>query len=684
MVGATTATTVGAFQLESIAVLDLRLLSQSEIYSLSLRSSSAFDPDRCNDVVIPKIDRSVFNESAGSRKQTYSRLRLLPPSSSPSAAHRRRTPRLRHNSASIINSGNSDSENVEKSQMLPLFKKLFVSDINLGDSFPVKIDHSHPVPSDPAPVEDLSGHKRKREDEKLDDQTKPGAGDNVVHVKDNSSLKEVVVARENVDDRDRVILNRDGVVVDFAALGLVDHPYSEDIRRRTEGLSTVEELVKFLGGFKGRWDSSRKKKRTVDAGEFGSVLPIGWKLLLSIEKKMDSAWLSCARYIRAGNCISKKVTRSCGVYQTWINNFKLKTDKGHFIFSVGILCSLTTRTSKVHDAIIKLFSLHQFPTYLPHYQSDLFSSNKYVKHPSGRQFVSCKEASSYLLTLTGVQDTDPTITAQHNEIVDDKSTSTRVADIATEDVDIKESLSSHASDAKVLPGKQLGEILLCDKCNVTFCKSDESLHYLSSIHLRNGYKNVVRTTDPVIMNENKKVDDASNSACANNACSAETNFEENVPCLVGEYTVDEMYFGTDSVIPSRDEKEISMPGKNDSEVVGLEGIKIDPFVNNETQNTGSIFNMLHQGMGSNVPGGDNILNSCQDLGGSWGTGQENLFEGYFDDLVANTGDGGDTNESTSVCVWCRSLFYHQEQLETQTGAIGSLCPSCSTRMPGQL
>ncbi|GFQ07605.1 methyl-cpg-binding domain-containing protein 8 [Phtheirospermum japonicum] len=599
-----TATTGGALQLDSIAVVDLRLLSQSEIYALSLCSSSAFDPDRCDDVVIPKIDRSVFNESAGSRKQTYSRLRLLPPSSTPSAAHRRRTPRLRHNSASIINSGNSDPENDENSQMLPLFKKLFVSDINLGDSFSVKIDHSHPMPSYPGPVEDLNGHKRKRANDGGDEppnyQTQPGTGDSVVDVKDNSSLNEVVVVGENVDYRDRGILNKEGVAVDLVALGLVEHPYSEEIRHRTEGLGTVEELVGFLGGFKGRWGSSRKKKRIVDAGEFGSVLPIGWKLLLSVEKK-GSAWLSCARYIS----------------------------------------------------------------------------------PSGRQFMSCKEASSYLLSQTGVQDTNPTITAQHNEMDDGKLTSAKIADIATkDDVDINESVSSHASDAKLLPDEQLGEILHCGKCNVTFCKSDEFLHYLSSIHLRNGYKNVVRTTDRVIINESKKLDEASNPARAKNGCSAEiiaekasntsklasSRVEENVPCSIGEYTVDEIQFGTDSVIPSWDEKE-SMPGKKDSEVIGFEGIKIDPFVNNQIQgNIGSSFNTLSSG---------------QDFDGSWGTGHENLFEGCFDDLVANTGGGGDTSEGTSVCVWCRSLFYHQEQVETQTGAIGSLCPSCSTRMPGQ-
>ncbi|KAJ7965721.1 Methyl-CpG-binding domain-containing protein 8 [Quillaja saponaria] len=81
--------------IESLPLIDLRLLSQSELYSLSLCSSSSSSPldRRCDDdVVIPKIDRSVFNESAGSRKQTFSRLRLAPrnsqmPPSSSSSIH---------------------------------------------------------------------------------------------------------------------------------------------------------------------------------------------------------------------------------------------------------------------------------------------------------------------------------------------------------------------------------------------------------------------------------------------------------------------------------------------------------------------------------------------------------------------------------------------------------------------
>ncbi|KAK1592697.1 hypothetical protein Q3G72_028886 [Acer saccharum] len=76
--------------LNSLPLIDVRLLSNSELLSLSLCCSSSsssttttiqFDDEDQHST--PKIDASVFNESAGSRKQTFSRLRLRPRNSSP-------------------------------------------------------------------------------------------------------------------------------------------------------------------------------------------------------------------------------------------------------------------------------------------------------------------------------------------------------------------------------------------------------------------------------------------------------------------------------------------------------------------------------------------------------------------------------------------------------------------------
>ncbi|XP_022132083.1 methyl-CpG-binding domain-containing protein 8 isoform X1 [Momordica charantia] len=110
-----------SFRMNTLPIIDLRLLSQSELYCLSRFSSSSSSTSQSNDdddVLIPKIDRSVFNESAGSRKQTYSRLRLAPrkpqfPSSS---------------SSSVIRPQSPERLDAESAKIITLFKQLFVGD----------------------------------------------------------------------------------------------------------------------------------------------------------------------------------------------------------------------------------------------------------------------------------------------------------------------------------------------------------------------------------------------------------------------------------------------------------------------------------------------------------------------------------------------------------------------------
>ena len=72
----------------------------------------------------------------------------------------------------------------------------------------------------------------------------------------------------------------------------------EEFRRRTEGMGTQAELLEFMGGLEGEWASKSQKKRIIDAGSFGSVLPKGWKLMLFVKKSAGHFWLACSRYIR--------------------------------------------------------------------------------------------------------------------------------------------------------------------------------------------------------------------------------------------------------------------------------------------------------------------------------------------------------------------------------------------------
>ncbi|XP_024017050.1 uncharacterized protein LOC21386634 isoform X2 [Morus notabilis] len=111
---------------DSLPLVDLRLLSQSDLFSLSLSSSSQ-PLGRCDDdVLIPKIDRSVFNESAGSRKQTYSRLRLAPRNSQFPSSSARQTP---------------EPLAQESFQVIALLKQLFSSGTN-DELVPIRVHYN--------------------------------------------------------------------------------------------------------------------------------------------------------------------------------------------------------------------------------------------------------------------------------------------------------------------------------------------------------------------------------------------------------------------------------------------------------------------------------------------------------------------------------------------------------------
>ncbi|PRQ24361.1 hypothetical protein RchiOBHm_Chr6g0271611 [Rosa chinensis] len=75
------------------------------------------------------------------------------------------------------------------------------------------------------------------------------------------------------------IVNKNGAAVDIWALQNSENPFGDELRRRTLGLETEEELLGFMRELGGQWGSRRKKRKIVDATEFGDAL-LGWKLLL--------------------------------------------------------------------------------------------------------------------------------------------------------------------------------------------------------------------------------------------------------------------------------------------------------------------------------------------------------------------------------------------------------------------
>ncbi|KAL5221421.1 hypothetical protein ABZP36_026134 [Zizania latifolia] len=220
---------------EVLPVVDLRVLSQSDLDALATASAHAVAPRSCPDAdPLPplKIDRAVFNESAGSRKQTFSRLRLGAAISSPSSA-------LPASASSATLFGGNDAE----SELIAYhLRRLFNPD-----------DTSLPPPPQtlalPAP------------------------------------------------DPDQVTTNSKGVSVDLVGLARLVDPYEAELRKRTAGLVSESELMGFISSLGGQWVSQRMRRKFVDAAFFGDHLPSGWKLQLGLKRKEHIPLVHCFSYV---------------------------------------------------------------------------------------------------------------------------------------------------------------------------------------------------------------------------------------------------------------------------------------------------------------------------------------------------------------------------------------------------
>lgn len=143
-----------------IPVIDLRFLSQDEI-NCAAQWSDEDTELQLKDIVIPKIDRSIFNESAGSRKQTYSRLRFSQRKEELGGLSRRRAGLLsvsRHSvevgiSPTIRRKPANGSDVKDNNQILELLKGLFMK----GDrSLACKNAAADEIKKEEAPILQLS------------------------------------------------------------------------------------------------------------------------------------------------------------------------------------------------------------------------------------------------------------------------------------------------------------------------------------------------------------------------------------------------------------------------------------------------------------------------------------------------------------------------------------------------
>ncbi|KAH7575597.1 hypothetical protein ACOSP7_004654 [Xanthoceras sorbifolium] len=256
--------------IESLPIIDMTTLTQSELRALSLCSTTLFDLDHLDDVVIPIIDRSLFNESAGSRRQTFSR------PTTTTTHHHHHHHHLRHRIAGLLPSNKPpvsslpphlDPDHLENRTILSFLKQSLSQSPEFRDIeclFAANSGENEHV---------LKKRKRGR--------------------KPKTKVKSL---EENLE-----IVNQNGAVVDIVGLGSLEDPYGEELRRRTEGIGGNEEkLLDFLKDLGGQWCSRRKKRKIVDADLLGNALPVGWKLLLGLKRREGRASVYCRRYISPG------------------------------------------------------------------------------------------------------------------------------------------------------------------------------------------------------------------------------------------------------------------------------------------------------------------------------------------------------------------------------------------------
>jgi hypothetical protein len=241
---------------ELVPVVDLRLLSQPDLDALAAASAHAVAPRSCPDAgPLPplSIDRAVFNESAGSRKQTFSRHRLGGAAAASSSA-------LPTSPSSTTPSAGNDPDNHLIAYHL---RRLFARD---DPSCP-------PSLSAPPPPQTLAL---------------------ALALLDPSPLQ----PRAPSPDPDRETRNSKGVSVDLVRLAGLTDPYGEELQRRTAGLMSESELMGFISGLGGQWVSQRHRRKYVDAAFFGDHLPTGWKLQLGLKRKDRHVSVHSFRYVR--------------------------------------------------------------------------------------------------------------------------------------------------------------------------------------------------------------------------------------------------------------------------------------------------------------------------------------------------------------------------------------------------
>ncbi|OMO68500.1 Zinc finger, C2H2-like protein [Corchorus olitorius] len=317
-----TATAAQPLTLDSLPIVDLTTLTQSELHSLSHCSPTAFDLHASDNLVIPSIDHSSFNESAGSHRQTFSRL-------SPNNHHSSHHHPLRHRLPGLLPSikqppsypSHHDPEALENRSIISSLKVSLKSHPEFQH-----LDFSSP-PSSPRDAVVSYGMRDTLVSFEIRD-AMISLGKRKRGRKPNAQSEYSGEERETGLE----IVNKNGIAVDLEVLGGMDDPYGEELKRRTEGMVGNEEaLLGFMRDLGGQWCSRRRKRRIVDASVLGDALPVGWKLLLGLKRREGRASVYCRRYMSPGGrqfLSCKEVSAYLQSYFGGLHDAPLTMDKG--------------------------------------------------------------------------------------------------------------------------------------------------------------------------------------------------------------------------------------------------------------------------------------------------------------------------------------------------------------------
>ncbi|KAK1414618.1 hypothetical protein QVD17_30367 [Tagetes erecta] len=108
---------------------------------------------------------------------------------------------------------------------------------------------------------------------------------------------------KNVDEFEGLgVIDVSGEAIDLKLLATeADNVFESELNRLTKEMTTEDEFLGFLQGLDGRWGSTRKRRKYVDATVFAKLLPVKWMILLSLRPRVRRPSLYCRRFVSPSN-----------------------------------------------------------------------------------------------------------------------------------------------------------------------------------------------------------------------------------------------------------------------------------------------------------------------------------------------------------------------------------------------